>query len=60
LGVSEVTWYRWRQEYGGMTIGQAKRLKELERENADLRHIVADLELAKRFLQEAVKRLGKA
>lgn len=60
LALSESTLVRWRQRYGGLSTPEAKRLKELERENADLRHIVADLELAKRFLQEAVKRLGKA
>jgi putative transposase len=43
LGVSEVTYYRWRQEYGGMTVPQARRLKDLERENARLRKAVADL-----------------
>ena len=53
LGVSEVTYYRWRQEYGGMSASQAKRLKELERENARLRKAVADLTLDKLILQEA-------
>ncbi len=53
LGVSEVTYHRWRQEYGGMSISQAKRLKELERENARLRKAVADLTLDKMILQEA-------
>ena len=53
LGVSEVTYYRWRQEYGGMSVSQAKRLKELERENARLRKAVADLTLDKMILQEA-------
>jgi putative transposase len=53
LGVSEVTHYRWRQEYGGMSASQAKRLKELERENARLRKAVADLTLDKLILQEA-------
>jgi len=53
LGVSEVTYYRWRQEYGGMSVSQAKRLKELERENARLRKAVADLTLDKLILQEA-------
>ena len=56
MGVSEVTWYRWRQEYGGMTIGQAKRLKELERENAQLRKAVAELTLDKMILKEAARR----
>ena len=53
LGVSEVTYYRWRQEYGGMSVPQAERLKELERENARLRKAVADLTLDKMILQEA-------
>ncbi len=53
LGVSEVTYYRWRQEYGGMSVSQAKRLKELERENARLRKAVADLTLEKVVLKEA-------
>jgi putative transposase len=53
LGVSEVTYHRWRQEYGGMSVPQAKRLKELERENARLRRAVADLALDKQILKEA-------
>ncbi len=53
LGVSEVTCYRWRQGYGGMSAPQAKRLKEPERENARLREAVADLTLDKLILQEA-------
>ena len=53
LGVSEVTYYRWRQEYGGMSVPRARRLKELERENARLREAVADLTLDKLILQEA-------
>jgi putative transposase len=53
LGVSEVTYYRWRQEYGGLSVSQARRLKELERENARLRKAVADLALDKLILQEA-------
>ena len=53
LGVSEVTYYRWRQEYGGMSVSQARRLRELERENARLRKAVADLTLDKLILQEA-------
>ncbi len=55
LGVTEVTYYRWRQEYGGMSTAQAKRLKELERENGQLRKIVADLTLDKLILQEAAR-----
>ena len=53
LGVSEVTYYRRRREYGGMAVPQAKRLKELERGNARLRKAVADLTLDKLILQEA-------
>ena len=53
LGVSEVTYYRWRQEYGGMSVPQARRLKELEKENARFRKAVADLTLDKLILQEA-------
>ena len=53
LGVSEVTYHRWRQGYGGMSVPQARRLKELEKENARLRKAVADLTLDKLILQEA-------
>jgi putative transposase len=53
LGVGEVTCYRWRQEYGGMTVPQARRPKELGRENARLRKAVADLTLDKLIPQEA-------
>ena len=53
LGVHEVTYYRWRREYGGLNVSQARRLKELERENARLRRAVSDLTLDKLILQEA-------
>ena len=55
LGIHEVTYYRWRKEYGGMSLSQAKRLKELERENARLRQAVSDLTLDKLILQEAAR-----
>ena len=55
IGVSEVTYYRWRKEYGGMTTTQVKRLKELEKENQRLRRAVSDLTLDKLILQEAAK-----
>ncbi len=55
LGVSEQTYYRWRKEYGGMGIEQTKRLKELERENARLKKLVADLSLDNAILKETVK-----
>ena len=50
-----MTYYRWRQEYGGMTVSQARRLKELERENPRLRKVVADLTLDKMILQDATR-----
>jgi len=55
LGISEVTYYRWRKEYGGMDVSQAKRLKELERENARLRQAISDLTLDKLILKEAAR-----
>ena len=55
LGVSEQTYYRWRREYGGMKTSQAKRLKELERENGRLKRVVADLTLDQLILEEAAK-----
>ena len=55
IGVSEVTYYRWRQEYGGMSTSQAKRLKNLELENTRLRKAVSDLTLDKLILEEASK-----
>jgi transposase-like protein len=55
LEVAEQTYYRWRKEYGGMQIAQAKRLKQLEGENARLRRAVADLTVANQILQEAAE-----
>ncbi len=55
LGIGEQTFYRWRREYGGLKIEQARRLKTLEQENAWLRRAVADLTLDKLILQEAVR-----
>ncbi len=52
LGVTEQTYYRWRREYGGMKVDQARRLKELERENARLKKLVADLSLDNAILKE--------
>ena len=52
LGVSEQTYYRWRKEYGGMRVDQAKRLKELEQENIRLKKLVADLSLDNAILKE--------
>jgi transposase-like protein len=53
IGVTEVTYYRWRREFGGLKTEQIKRLKELETENARLRRAVADLTLDKLILKEA-------
>jgi len=53
IGVTEVTYYRWRQEYGGLKGDQVKRLKELEGENTRLRRAVSDLTLEKLILKEA-------
>ena len=53
IGVTEVTYYRWRQEYGGLKGDQVKRLKDLEQENARLRKAVSDLTLEKLILKEA-------
>jgi transposase-like protein len=55
IGVSEVTYYRWRQEFGGLKSGQVKRLKDLETENTRLRRAVSDLTLDKLILQEAAR-----
>jgi transposase-like protein len=52
LGISEQTYYRWRKEYGGLKIDQAKRMKGLEKENARLKRIVADLTLDNSILKE--------
>lgn len=55
LGVTEQTYYRWRKQYGGMKVEQAKRLKELEKENAQLKKLVADLSLDNAILKEVSK-----
>ena len=55
IGVTQQTYYRWRQEYGGLRIEQAKKLKSLERENARLKKLVADLSLDKAILKEAAE-----
>ena len=55
LGISDVSYYRWRKEYGGMAPSQVKRLKQLEKENQRLRKAVSDLTLDKPILEEAAK-----
>ena len=55
LGISEQSYYRWRREYGGLKVDQAKRLKDLEKENARLRKAVSDLTLDKLILKEAAE-----
>ena len=53
IGATEQTYYRWKKEYGGLRMDQAKRLKELEKENARLKRLLADAELDKAILKEA-------
>ncbi|HSG97088.1 MAG TPA: transposase [Woeseiaceae bacterium] len=55
LGIAEQTYYRWRKEYGGMQVSQARRLKDLERENARLKNLMADQALDNAILEEALK-----
>lgn len=55
IGVSEVTYYRWRREYGGLKSDQVRRMKDLETENQRLRKAIADLTLDKLILQEAAR-----
>jgi putative transposase len=55
LEITDVTYYRWRKEYGGLRVDQAKRLKELETENNRLRKVVADLTIDNSILKEAVR-----
>jgi putative transposase len=54
-GIAEQTYYRWRKEYGGLKVDQAKRLKELEQENAKLKRLVAELSLDKQVLQDIAR-----
>ncbi len=53
LGITDQTYYRWRREFGGMKVDQARRLKELQRENTRLKQLLADAELDKAILREA-------
>ena len=55
LGISDATYYKWRKEYGGLRVDQAKRYKELEQENQKLRKVVADLSIDNAILKEAVR-----
>ena len=54
-GTTEQTYYRWRKEYGGLKLEQAKRLKELEKENSRLKRLVAELSLEKQILQDVAR-----
>jgi transposase-like protein len=56
LEISKQTYYRWRKEYGGLDMTQAKKLKNLEKENARLRHLVADLSLDNAILKEVLSK----
>ena len=55
MGITEQTYYRWRKEYGGLRVEQARRLKELEKENSRLKKLVADISLDNAILKEAAK-----
>jgi transposase-like protein len=55
IDITEQTYYRWRKEYGGMRVEQARRLKELEKENSQLKKLVADLSLDNAILKEVTK-----
>jgi transposase-like protein len=55
LGIKEQTYYKWRKEYGGMRVDQAKKLKEVEQENSRLKKLVADLSLDNAILKETVR-----
>jgi len=55
IGITDQTYYRWRREYGGLKVDQAKRFKELEQENARLKRLLADAELDKAILREAAR-----
>jgi putative transposase len=55
IGITDVTYYRWRKEYGGMRVDQAHRMKELEQENSRLKKLVADLSLDNSILKEAAR-----
>ena len=56
LEISEQTYYRWRKEYGGLNTTQAKKLKQLEKENTRLKHLVADLSLDNAILKEVLSK----
>ena len=55
VGITEQTYYRWRKEFGGLKLDQAKRLKELEKENGRLKRLVAELSLEKQVLREVAQ-----
>jgi transposase-like protein len=55
IGVTEQTYYRWRKEYGGLRMDQARRLRQLEKENQQLKKVVADVSLDKAILKEALE-----
>ena len=55
IGISDFTYYRWRKEYGGMRVAQARRLKDLEQENTRLKKVVADFALDNAILKEAAR-----
>ena len=57
-GISEATFYNWKAKYGGMEVGEAQRLKQLEEENRRLKHLVADLSLDREALKAVIRKNG--
>jgi putative transposase len=57
LGIAQATFHKWKQKYGGLSVSDAKRLKELESENSRLKHMVADLMLEKEAIEDVLKKL---
>jgi len=56
MGISEATYYNWKKKYGGLGVGEVRRLKQLEEENRKLKQLVADLSLDKQILQDVIKK----
>ena len=57
FGIAQATFHKWKQKYGGLSVSDAKRLKELESENSRLKHMVADLMLEKEAIEDVLKKL---
>ena len=60
MGISEATFYNWKKKYGGLRVSELRKLRQLEKENAQLKKLVADLSLDKQMLQDVLKKLSVA